>query len=380
MVFMKRHQFIAVVLFLLPAAVWSGTGTWEISGDGEVFSFQADQADPADIIRGLEEMTGVSLNIKRLPVEKVSVRYFNVTLDQLMYRLGLDYVLEYTMNPEGDQYELSRGWINYSEPVRKASDEFVEVNPDREGGLTSGMTGGQGPDIFPEEIRKKLELTDQGPGGIASYRLAFPVSPKVDGRAGDWPGGVPWQQVSRDYSVGVNMPTNDQDASFAMAGMADGTNMYLALAIRDDMKAVTNRTRLPLQNDDAIRLLLSSPGGANQMSVNINRHHVLTTRSASTDTLVAAPVQYVSYHNGVKAVIRDNKDGWGIEVSVPLNPLGVNPVNGGTVGFDVLLRDVDALESEPSVLSWTKNASWLNANENDVMTGLGQMEFIDIRD
>jgi len=350
------------------------SGTWEISGDGEIFSFQADEADPADIIRGLEAMSGVTLNIKRLPTEKVSVKYFNVTLDQLMYRLGLDYVLEYTMNPEGDQYELSRGWINYSEPARNTAGDFVEVTPDQDNSSHPGAGSANGDGVFPEEVRKKLAVVTPGPGERPTYRAAYPVSPKIDGRTGDWPSGVPWQKISSGSSIGVNAPTNDLDASFAMAGVADATNMYLALVIRDDMKAVTNRSRLPLENDDAIRLFLSSPGGTSQLSVNINRHHVLT----SSSILKAAPVQYVSYHNGVKAVIMDDDDGWRIEMSVPLDPLGVTPGNG-IIGFDVLLNDADATESASSMLSWSRNASLQYSTEQPSFSELGRVEFIDVR-
>lgn len=369
---------VALLLTILLTIRVTAVGTWEISGDGEVFSFQADEADPADIIRGLEAMSGVTLNVKRLPTEKVSVKYFNVTLDQLMYRLGLDYVLEYTKNKEDGQFELSRGWINYSEPVRKKSGDFVEVTPDQE---TSGLPGtdtGGGDLIFPEEVRKKLAVAAPGSDESPTYRAAYPVSPNIDGRTGDWPSGVPWQQISSGSSIGVNAPTNDHDASFAMAGVADGNNMYLALAIRDDMKAVTNRVRLPLQNDDAIRLYLSSPGGANPLSININRHHVLTSSSVSSGTLKAAPVQYVSYHNGVKAVIMDDDDGWRIEMSVPLDPLGGTPADG-LIGFDVLLQDVDASEPASSLLSWSRNASLQFSTDNPPYSGLGRMEFIDIR-
>jgi len=374
------HITIAIWLFFpfVHTALYAA-GTWEISGDGEVFSFQADGADPADIIRGLEAMSGVTLNIKRLPVEKVSVKYFNVTLDQLMYRLGLDYVLEYTMNEKGDQYELSRGWINYTEPVRNTADEFIAVTPDQDNTGQPGQGSMNGNSIFPEEIRKKLAVSAPEPNESPIYRAAYPVSPTLDGRTGDWPVGVPWQEVSSRSSVGVNAPTNDLDASFAMAGVADGTNMYLALAIRDDLKAVTNRARLPLVNDDSIRLLLSSPGGANPVSININRHHVLTSSPTSAGALKAAPVQFVSYHNGVKAVIRDDDDGWRVEMSVPLDPLGVNVANDKTIGFNVLLNDADASEPENSILSWSRNASLQYSPDDQTNSGLGQMEFIDVR-
>lgn len=370
---------VTLALMLMGFFPASVSGSWEISGDGEYFSFQAERANAAEIIQHLEEMTGISLSVQKLPATPVTAKFFNVTLDELLYRMDLEYVLEYTRSPDSDVYRLSGGWINYEDPGERLYTDFSEINPGHDPGKVLTDFGYGETPVIPPAIKERLKM----PGGIrdgkSAYKAAYPLSPRVDGRINNWPDGIPWQNVGSDASIGVQAPTNNADASFAMAGIADATNMYLALAIRDDMKAVTNASRMPLQEDDAIELQLLMPNASDNVSVTVNRHHVYRRSASGDEPPRPAARQYVSYHNGVRAVIIDDDDGWNIEMSVPLDALDDFARAGGTMGFDILLRDVDANDTVNSVLSWSQNARLNATGSSGSDSSLGTVEFIDIR-
>jgi len=238
------------------------------------------------------------------------------------------------------------------------------------GGMTAAAAEQGRTSIFPEEVRKRLSVPPHEPGSPRVYRSAVPVSPKIDGRTADWPDGVPIQSITSVAAIGSRVPTNDADASFTMAGVADGTNMYLSLAVRDDRKAVTNAVASPWQNDDSLRLILAPPGGTG-VTVTINRHHVLSAVPNAAGVPQAVPVQFVSYNSGVKAAIVDHAEGWGLEVAVPLAPFGVATQNNARLGFNILLQDVDAGRNEPAVLSWNEMTTFSNGS-------LGELQFTPI--
>jgi hypothetical protein len=118
--------------------------------------------------------------------------------------------------------------------------------------------------------------------------------------------------------------------AYAYAGVSDGTNLTVAMELRDDMIAVSNglqNLQLHHEDDDAINI---SVPGMNDFT--INRHHVLVK---GPNGLQPASLQTVSQSDGSRAAIRESSNGWLLEITVPTK----------TNQFSLTVADHDASET-----------------------------------
>ena len=271
-------------------------------------------------------------------------------------------------------YELESGWVSFYEPATVQL-AFPALNP-------AGRPPAGEKRVLNKSTCRKLAgrppgtMTPDGKGPL--YRSAYAVPIALDGDVGEWPEGVPWHVVS--HEMGINSPTNDTDASFRVASVADEENLYLAIDITDDMKAVTNAMRLPLAEDDSLQLLIDVDGpgvpkdGSVDLEFTINRHHVLQT---TPNGLRTAARQYVSHYGGARAAIVDAPDGWKLEVSVPFSTFGFRLRDEQEIGFNLVLNDYDAEDEEEHRLFWNSTGRLGDMVQNPQR--LGSLQFINIR-
>ena len=171
------------------------------------------------------------------------------------------------------------------------------------------------------------------------------------------PAGLPWQRlqvpdVRAPTETEKTTDTNKVDAAMSVAGVSDGTNLFLGVVVEDDARAETKNMQLPLPRDDNLQVLILSPKGPG-VKFQINRHHVLTQ---TPDGPVIAGRQFVSQDAGTKAALSEWEKGSRLEVEVPLKLIGPSASDKLQVGFNLVLTDVDAGEPSPQILNWAAYA------------------------
>jgi hypothetical protein len=293
---------ISCLLAALSTAAGSGElppGQWLVSGDGEIFSVEANQASMMDLLADIQQMTPGEITLRPRTNRLISVRYTNIELPRLLARLGLDYSLQYRRDKTGDT--LEEGWISIHDPSRaQPVFAFPPAAATATGaGAATGATAHPARKVAPVAPGALVSAETYRPPGAAAR-----PRPRLDGSLSDWPSDMTW------YTVGSLEQTGRVDLAYAFSSLSDGTNLTVAVEVRDDMKSVTNSLAgLPMQDDDSV--LLSGPG---LRDFTINRHHVLI---AGPNGLQPAPQQYVSQSGGSKAVVHDLPDGWIVEITLP---------------------------------------------------------------
>ena len=95
-------------------------GHWRISTDGEIFSLSANEAPVEDLFLAIQNLASGKVRAEKVGEGRVSARYYNVPLDELLSRLGIEYVLVYQRGAH-DGYELESGWVSYDDRPRTGS-------------------------------------------------------------------------------------------------------------------------------------------------------------------------------------------------------------------------------------------------------------------
>jgi len=343
-------------------------GQWEISSDGNRFSLDANQADLKSILGAIRELSPADFMLRAIPDHHVSVRCFNVPLDDLLNRLGLNFVLLYERQSDDDDFTLAKGWLGVPESSKPQAPSPFSAEP---------SLSAEKSDRPPLTDSARSLLSAGKPGD--TYCAAFPITVRVDGNMIDWPEGVPRHKVDHTMFVGDNGPTDDADASFSLGGVADDDYLYLSIDVLDDQKAAEKASSLPLAIDDYIHLLVGAgDNGQEPVSVKINRHHVLTT-AAGSDRLQTAARQYVSFNSGSRAAIIDSPSGWKLEVAVPFSALGIQGSTARELQFNVLLHDADKGKEATSLLAWNRSGKLAVHPAAPVGAGMGAMRVLDIR-
>ncbi len=351
------------------------SGQWRMSSDGTLYSIDANRADVKDILRALQEVSPSEFRIRDFRDREVSLRLYNVTLGTLLDRLDLSFTLQYEKFSGDDEYTLSKGWVSFFDPQPAQPNPFAGPGLAAGGGITT-PSAGTGAGVFPEKARALLAEVKER----EEYNAAFPVTVKLDGTKSDWPESIPRQFISHQAIVTAHAPTNDTDASFGVAGVADDDYLYLALDVADDLKATNRASALPLMTDDNLQIVVGTgKAGEKPVTVTINRHHVLAAQAAGSDGIQAAAKQYVSFHGGTKAAIIDSPNGWAVEVAVPFSLLGVKGKDASTLGFNVLMNDADLGEKDFATLSWSRYTKLTAFSPSATSSSLGTLRVLDVR-
>jgi len=91
---------------LLPAALFAfhafGSNNFELSRNGDRYDLTARHASLSDILLKIDELEEADIRLYGQQNRTVHVVYKNQTLDQLLYRLGVSYMLVYENNKLGD--------------------------------------------------------------------------------------------------------------------------------------------------------------------------------------------------------------------------------------------------------------------------------------
>jgi hypothetical protein len=205
---------------------------------------------------------------------------------------------------------------------------------------------------FPADV-------DPGEFGVL-YNCGFPVTVKLDGSFGEWPGNVPWHKVK--HSMGWNTPKNDEDGSFEFACAADENFLYIAIKIRDDDKCVDENVGDDVWNDDSIELYIDGDNSksaeyeADVSQITIGRYNI--GEDPKTPKLNAWTggngLGQAASATGTMAAVVDTDYGWAMEVAVPLDSFNIELDDGTVIGFNVQLNDDDDGGDVDHKLSWSE--------------------------
>jgi len=343
---MRAFVFLVFLACALRSASGAATqapepGAWSLSTDGERISLWANDVPLKRLMEAISDFTPAEIDVDSLPDENITVRYFNVSLDDLLLRLGVSFVLTYAPDASGEAYSLESAWVSHYQPQPGASPA----------GTAAGAAGGS-PGVELGRVGDLLQALGYEDGSQVSndfgrlYRTPYPVTMQVDGDLDEWPEEIPWHRVS--HTMGIGTATNDADISFEFASAADEENVYMAFKIADDAKVLDLSETYDAANEDSLEVQI----GEEQFL--IKRHHVW--REGPDGQPVSSGKQYVSLNNETTAVIYDGSDGWTVEVKMPNETIGLEPGQTNGVPMEIILNDDDDGGEADNRLRWSAAA------------------------
>lgn len=182
------------------------------------------------------------------------------------------------------------------------------------------------------------------PNGSPVYAASWPSAPTVDGDLGEWP-AVATTLDQCTYGCSVWSGANDAHATYAWGW--DGTYLYLAVRVTDDVHVAGPRGKT-MYRGDIVEL---------QFDANLAGDFAQTFLSLDDSQFGFSPGDFASLRpeayrwypteyasSAVSVWVRSAKtgEGYALEASIPWTVLGATPVAGARYGFALSLSDNDA--------------------------------------
>ncbi|NOY93481.1 MAG: hypothetical protein GXP55_20040 [Deltaproteobacteria bacterium] len=195
------------------------------------------------------------------------------------------------------------------------------------GGLDGGVTDGG--------------VTDAGPEPIVE--LPFTSEPVVvDGTLDAHFALASTQAITRLVDGTV---ANSADLSGVFQALWDRDNLYLFIAVRDDLKSVDSPSAV--YADDGVEIYIDA-NWDRRSTYGPDDHHYLFRRDDST--------VYELQHGRTEGVVMaqlEVSDGYALEVSIPWATLGQRPpLSNGVFGLDIQLNDDDDGGARDGAVEW----------------------------
>jgi len=189
----------------------------------------------------------------------------------------------------------------------------------------------------------------------------------IDGDLSDWE-GIKTEHIKipvRLYKFGItnvpNPPENDADLSANFQCLADAYYIYIAVIVNDDIPVFGEEMFGRSHDDDAIEFYFDGDlQNTSKMEYDENDLQILVTSDKNGKTLIngRAPLvlqlyPYMWEALGVKAELKRIKNGYVVEVAVPIKLLGWNAIETGKrMGMNIRVYDDDDGKRLDSVLEW----------------------------
>ncbi len=109
-----------------------GTCRFEWTEPGERFDLWAVEAPLDAVIRDLAKLHGAEVSVQVDPPVRRTVRMFDVTLEEFLHRVGVDYRLRYVRGEEG-RFRLAGGGVGTSDSTASLASTPLPVGPEAEG-------------------------------------------------------------------------------------------------------------------------------------------------------------------------------------------------------------------------------------------------------
>ena len=186
----------------------------------------------------------------------------------------------------------------------------------------------------------------------------------VDGNPSEWASVV--ANVIPFTHIAGGVIDSDVDASAIMKSMWDAQNLYIMVAVTDD---IAKSDSILLSDDDSAEVFLDG-GNEKGTSYDANDFQLIVRidNSLSGNNSSLSNVQYAlsTYPNG-----------YTIEYSIPFTSLGITPGDGTIIGFDLAINDDDDGANRDGKIIWfpeNDKVSALNADQDPSV--FGNMELL----
>ena len=212
------------------------------------------------------------------------------------------------------------------------------------------------------------------------YKCLLGRTPVLDGKFDEpaWE-GVAWEHQTSIQGAPVK---DDKDSDFAMACVADDTNLYIAFDITDD-KIVSGKSKWPdyyledsieffidpnnkktsaYDNDDAQVTIAAGNIGRGLKTTMLNNEGFVDVEKG---LMVSGKGIYDKIPTSAFSIKTDK--GWAVEISIPLKTAKytIVPKNGTVIGWGANYNDNDS-GGRDRQLVWSKkdyaNKSWMQSN------------------
>lgn len=200
----------------------------------------------------------------------------------------------------------------------------------------------------------------------SQYHCGYSATIRLDGRFEDWPKAAVWDKVTHTMGwntprEGIVRPTDDQDASFEFACIADEKYLYVAVKIYDDKKIVGEDISDNVYLDDSIEFYIDGDNSKSKVyepdvgQITIGRYNVGTdvTHPRLNAWKGTNGKGIPATATGTMAFVADTDTGWIVEGAIPLDVFGIQLKESAVIGFNVQLNDDDDGGKTEHKLSWS---------------------------
>ncbi|MBI3242964.1 MAG: hypothetical protein HYZ49_11790 [Chloroflexi bacterium] len=183
------------------------------------------------------------------------------------------------------------------------------------------------------------------PNGLVFHAPHFSAPPTVDGDVSEW-GGLADVIDQVVYQPGNWSGAGDNSATFALAW--DEANFYLAVLVKDEVRAQT-QTNVAIFKGDSLELLLDVDLGGDFADAKLSGDDYqlglspgdLETGNPPPGTYLWFPKDRAGVPAGVAVSAKPTGDGYTVEAAIPWAVFGVTPAVNSRFGFALSLSDND---------------------------------------
>ena len=186
------------------------------------------------------------------------------------------------------------------------------------------------------------------------YYIPYPLTINIDGDLADW-AGVPVATIDRGPTLSDNPAEN---GPFTVSVAADNDNLYVSMTITDQT-IITDQHGEDYWNEDSLEFYFNLSDNINATSYGngVFQTRIIPSDIGNTDP-TALTLGGVFYTEAtVTGFVFETEDGWGFEVSVPLEGR-ITPEHGLNIGFQAQANGASSADRDLKLI-------WSNADEND---------------
>ena len=220
-------------------------------------------------------------------------------------------------------------------------------------GLTLPPPTAEPPSVEPSATPGDLAR----PNGLIFHALHFSAPPTVDGDLSEW-GGLADVIDQVVFQPANWSGTGDNSATFVLAW--DVNNFYIAVQVKDEVRAQTQRDALIFKGD-SLELLLDTNLAGDFADAKLSNDDFqlglspgdLTTGNPPPQPYLWFPKDRAGVPVGVTVSAKPLGDGYTVEAAIPWTVFSVRPGSGNRFGFALSVSDDDntAAAEQQSMIS-----------------------------
>ncbi|MFO7869153.1 MAG: glycoside hydrolase family 9 protein [Bacteroidales bacterium] len=160
---------------------------------------------------------------------------------------------------------------------------------------------------------------------------------------------------------------SESNLSAEWSGMWDDDNVYVFISITDD--ALYNDSGETWYEDDGVELFID---GDNSKATSYDNND-FQWGFIWGESLYAGGNNSANSTTGIEYTINETTNGYDVEISIPWTTIGVSPVIGNFIGFDIAINDDDDGAGRENKIAWnmTSDDGWENPSV------LGELELVE---